>query len=122
MIGKKILSGQLNLTKISFPIKACAPKTALQNSVEYSVVFPHFMNIAANHSNPLERFKFTVVTILSAPSYIDMFLKPVNNLIIQLNPIIGETLQAELKDGTKIYCEQISHHPPISYFLIYGPN
>lgn len=27
-----------------------------------------------------------------------------------------------MKDGTKIYCEQISHHPPISYFLIYGPN
>lgn len=40
----------------------------------------------------------------------------------QLNPILGETLQAEMKDGTKIYCEQISHHPPISYFLIYGPN
>lgn len=27
-----------------------------------------------------------------------------------------------MKDGTKVYCEQISHHPPISYFLIYGPN
>ena len=42
--------------------------------------------------------------------------------VIQLNPILGETLQAQMKDGTKVYCEQISHHPPISYFLIYGPN
>ena len=28
----------------------------------------------------------------------------------------------EYSDGTKVYCEQISHHPPISYFLIVGPN
>jgi len=33
IIGRKILSGELNLTKISFPIRACANKTALQNSV-----------------------------------------------------------------------------------------
>ncbi len=56
-----------------------------------------------------------------------------------LNPILGETYyvrrtlinfeeelivfkKAEKKDGTKVYCEQISHHPPISAFLIYGPN
>eukprot|EP00919_Chromeraceae_sp_WS-2016_P025953 GHVR01061351.1.p1 GENE.GHVR01061351.1~~GHVR01061351.1.p1 ORF type:complete len:102 (+),score=1.99 GHVR01061351.1:313-618(+) len=44
-----------------------------------------------------------------------MFFKP-------LNPILGETLQARLIDGTKIFSEQISHHPPISYFLVYGPN
>lgn len=25
-------------------------------------------------------------------------------------------------DGTQIYAEQVSHHPPISYFLIVGPN
>jgi hypothetical protein len=39
-----------------------------------------------------------------------------------LNPILGETLQAKLTDGTEIYAEQISHHPPISYYLIIGPN
>lgn len=77
LIGKKILSGQLNLTKISFPIKACANKTALRNSIDYCVVFPHFMNLAASKKDPLERFKLTVTTVLSAPHYIDMFLKPV---------------------------------------------
>ena len=29
LIGKKIISGELNLTRISFPIKAMVPKTAL---------------------------------------------------------------------------------------------
>ena len=32
-IGKKILTGSLNLTKISFPIKAMIPKTALETSI-----------------------------------------------------------------------------------------
>lgn len=36
--------------------------------------------------------------------------------------MIGETLQGEYSDGTKIYCEQVSHHPPVTYFLIIGPN
>lgn len=41
---------------------------------------------------------------------------------MQLNPVIGETLQGSYPDGTQIYCEQISHHPPISYFLAVGPE
>jgi hypothetical protein len=32
LIGKKLISGDLNLTRISFPIKAMVPKTALENS------------------------------------------------------------------------------------------
>lgn len=40
----------------------------------------------------------------------------------QLNPVIGETLQGSYPDGTQIYCEQVSHHPPISYFLAVGPE
>ena len=32
IIGKKLISGDLNLTRISFPIKAMVPKTALENS------------------------------------------------------------------------------------------
>ena len=42
--------------------------------------------------------------------------------MIQLNPVIGETLEGSYADGTKIYCEQISHHPPVSYFLVIGPE
>ena len=38
------------------------------------------------------------------------------------NPILGETVQGYFKDGTKIYCEHISHHPPIASYLIEGPS
>jgi hypothetical protein len=77
LIGKKILSGELNLTKISFPARACSPRTALQNSVENCMVFPHFINRAAFTKDPLEKFRLTCVGILASTSYVDLFLKPV---------------------------------------------
>jgi hypothetical protein len=36
-IGKKILTGKLNLTKITFPIKAMVPKSVLENVVHASI-------------------------------------------------------------------------------------
>ncbi len=47
IIGRRILSGEFNLTKISFPIRACHPRTALYNSVAACTIFPYFMNQAA---------------------------------------------------------------------------
>ena len=38
------------------------------------------------------------------------------------NPILGETWQAGLADGSRICLEQISHHPPISAFQLAGPQ
>lgn len=34
------------------------------------------------------------------------------------NPILGETLQGKYPDGTKIFCEHTSHHPPITNFHV----
>lgn len=31
-------------------------------------------------------------------------------------------MEGEFPDGTKIYCEHTSHHPPITNFLIEAPN
>ena len=39
------------------------------------------------------------------------------------NPILGETWQATLpQDGTHLFVEQISHHPPVSAFQMQGPG
>lgn len=38
------------------------------------------------------------------------------------NPLLGETGQGRFKDGTKFYCEHTSHHPPITNFLLEGPD
>ena len=39
-----------------------------------------------------------------------------------LNPVLGETFQAVKSDGTAIFLEQTSHHPPTSNFYLVGPN
>ena len=46
IVGKKIISGDLNLTRISFPIKAMVPKTALENSTMSCCMNPYFMKRA----------------------------------------------------------------------------
>ncbi len=38
------------------------------------------------------------------------------------NPLLGETYQAAFPDGTQIYCEHTSHHPPIANFLLEDPD
>lgn len=38
------------------------------------------------------------------------------------NPILGETFQADLSDGSTVAMEQISHHPPVSAFQLFGPG
>lgn len=54
LIGKKMISGDLNLTRISFPIKAMVPKTALENStlgcktmIILGSTMPYFLRKAA---------------------------------------------------------------------------
>ena len=59
--------------------------------------------------------KYCLAGSISAAYHMNLFLKP-------LNPVIGETAQGKYADGSEVYCEQVSHHPPISYFLMVGPN
>jgi hypothetical protein len=53
IVGKKIISGDLNLTRISFPIKAMVPKTALENSTMSCCMNPYFMRKACEAKDPL---------------------------------------------------------------------
>ena len=80
------------------------------------------MALASQAKTVEEKFKYVLAGIISPNYYMNMFLKPVINALTQFNPIIGETLQGSYSDGTKVYCEQISHHPPITYFLVVGPQ
>ena len=38
------------------------------------------------------------------------------------NPILGETYQASLEDGTMVYIEQTEHHPPSFNYSLYRPD
>jgi hypothetical protein len=79
IVGKKIISGDLNLTRISFPIKAMVPRTALVNSTISCCMNPYFMKRAAEATDPLERMKYVITNTISAFYYISMFVKPVNS-------------------------------------------
>ncbi|CAD8105315.1 unnamed protein product [Paramecium primaurelia] len=114
-IGRQILSGNLNLTTVSFPIKAMIPKSALEKVLMSSCLFPLYINRATQEKDPIERLKLIICATLGNFYVNCSFLKP-------LNPILGETISGFYQDGTIAYAEQISHHPPVSYFLTIGPK
>ena len=94
-IGKKIISGDFNLTTISFPIKCMLPLTILQTIAKSYFQFPIYVNLASIQNDPLERFKLVVVATLSSFHKSSHFIKP-------MNPILGETYDMLFSDGSKV--------------------
>jgi len=39
-----------------------------------------------------------------------------------MNPVLGETFEMLWEDGSRVYLEQTSHHPPTSHYIMYGPE
>lgn len=113
-VGKKLLSGDFNLTTISFPIKVMIPITMVQACAYALFQFPYYMHLA-QEKDVVERLKYTIVATLSPFFCSSFFLKP-------LNPVLGETFEGYFEDGSKFYVEQSSHHPPISHYEVYGPG
>jgi hypothetical protein len=113
-VGKKIISGDFNLTTISFPIKVMVPYTMLQMIARSLFQLPYYMHLAKGQ-DVVERLKLTITATISPFSSSSFFLKP-------MNPVLGETYEAIFSDGSKAYLEQTSHHPPVSSYEIYGPN
>jgi hypothetical protein len=95
VIGRKILSGDFNLTQVSFPIKAMVPKSMLQTILYSTTLFPYYINRAASLDDKVERFRLLITAALGNFPVANSFLKP-------LNPILGETLEASYLDGTKL--------------------
>ena len=112
-LGKKLLSGNFNLTQISFPIRCMQASTALQNTLSTFQMVPFYITRAVAVADPLERFKLVIVSTLSSFIHTSTFEKP-------LNPVLGETQHGFLEDGTEMFSEQTSHHPPVSHFYIDG--
>ncbi len=77
IIGKKIISGDFNLTTIPFPIRVMIPKTILQNVALSIFQFPIYFNIAGLQKDKLERMKFIIVASLSCFHQSSNFWKPV---------------------------------------------
>ena len=109
-MGKKILSGKFNLTTISFPIKCMCAKSMLETQGSCAGVGPFYLTAAAMTKDPLERLKLVMTYSIAYIYPTHIFEKP-------LNPILGETFQGELIDGTKVYMEQTQHRPPVTSLI-----
>ncbi len=114
-IGRKILSGNFNLTQVTMPIKVMIPISILQNICYGHFNFPLYLNLASLTNDKIEKMKFTITATLSCWYRSTVILKP-------LNPILGETYEMIWEDGSHEYIEQTSHHPPCSNFILFGPN
>lgn len=113
-VGKKIISGDFNLTTISFPIKVMIPHTMLQSCGRSLFQIPYYMNMT-HGQDIVERLRLTITATISSFAYSGYFLKP-------MNPVIGETYESIYSDGSKYFSEQTSHHPPVTSYELIGPN
>jgi len=115
-VGSKLKEGKvLDLLKISRPAIISFPRTYLEclaNDLKYT----KFLDMAAQIQDPTQRMKHIIAFFISG--FHCNIVEMGNNG--PLNPILGETYYATKRDGTKLFCEQISHHPPVSAYLMTG--
>jgi len=117
--GKKVAKGQIHdLMCIPGPSCCHAPYSYLQALITDMSYAPRFLTPAAKSSDYIERLKL-IATMYLAGQHIQPVINQARGL---LNPILGETVQRYLPDGTEAYAEQTSHHPPISNFHFIGPE
>lgn len=92
-----------------------APKSILQTIAGIAAPMAPYLSAAALSQDPVERMKLVMTATVAC-------LVPNHTWGKPLNPILGETHQATLADGSHVFVEQISHHPPISFILVDGPD
>lgn len=113
-LGKSITQG-VSLTKIAIPVRIAEPRSYLELVTDGWCYAPIFLKQAAVEADPVERMKLVITFAIAGLSNTCTPKKP-------FNPILGETYQATFEDGTEIFCEQTSHHPPISNWELVGPG
>jgi hypothetical protein len=121
-VSKKIAANAVR-GKLADMVSVPAPAyihhyTSHHNLQQNDVTQCRFLSDAYKQSDPIERLKYIVAFYISG-QYIS---SSVTKAKVPLNPILGETLQREMATGEKLYCEQISHHPPITAWLLEGPD
>ncbi|KDD73543.1 hypothetical protein H632_c2068p0, partial [Helicosporidium sp. ATCC 50920] len=98
-IGKNLLKGQLDLLKVSLPVKIFEPRSYLEKLAD-PWVYPEFLDRAAQSSDPVVRLKWVSTYFLAG------FHRAFLSWRKPFNPILGETWAAALPDGSHIFLEQ----------------
>ena len=110
-IGKNLLTGR-SIMNISMPIDIFDTTSFLERIAYSFTHIPIFLEKAAKTTDIIQQMNYICAAFISTLHMSIDQIKP-------FNPILGETFQAWIK-GSPLYLEQISHHPPISAFQLYG--
>lgn len=110
-MGRNLLSGQ-SIMSVSLPVSLSCPESYLERCASSLAYAPVFLEKAAQMNDPVEQIKLAITCLVTRLHLVLQQEKP-------FNPILGETYQAFI-DGNPIYVEQISHHPPVSAFEMFG--
>jgi len=115
--GQNLISGgeERSIVNVSLPVYLFESRSYLERIIDNWCLVPHYMNKAAEATDPLDRFKNVVSMLVAGLHNTCTQMKP-------FNPILGETFEATFDDGSQIFLEQSSHHPPVSNFEIIGAN
>jgi hypothetical protein len=108
--------GNLNLLSVSMPVRMFEPRSYLQKLADVWV-YPAFLARAADPTTPPAlRLQLVATWFVAGLQHVyQSWRKP-------FNPVLGETWAAALGDGTRIWMEQVAHHPPVSAFEMHGPG
>ncbi|KAG1669308.1 hypothetical protein FOA52_014869 [Chlamydomonas sp. UWO 241] len=113
-VGSNMFREGINLTKISLPVCLFEARSFLERmSTNWDYI--NYLVQAADAKDPVVRMKYVVAFAVAGLSRQVSFHKP-------FNPILGETFQATYPNGVEVYCEQISHHPPVSSWQVVDPK
>lgn len=104
-----------SVVSVSLPVRIFEKRSAIERICDLWSTGPIYLVKAGQAATPLEKLK-QVITFVVSGSHLSVDMRK------PFNPIIGETFEGFWPDGTKIYCEHISHHPPISTYLIEHPQ
>jgi hypothetical protein len=111
-LGRKLLSGSFSdIMQVSRPASISCPLTYLQ-AIARDFSYLPLLYRAAEASDPVVRLELVLAFIVGGLHITPMLCK--NKA--PLNPILGETFTATMADGSFIYLEQTSHHPPITHW------
>lgn len=108
--GKQLMEGK-NVVGISLPVRIFEPRSTIERICDWWAFAPIYLKKAGKINDNLERFKLVMTFAVSGLYNGCKQMKP-------FNPILGETFQGSWPDGSQIYVEHSSHHPPISHFLM----
>ncbi|KAL6750754.1 hypothetical protein V8C86DRAFT_2799239 [Haematococcus lacustris] len=113
-VGSNMFRDGINLTKISLPVCLFEARSFLER-ITSNWEYLDLLVAAAHATDPADRMKYVVAFALSGLCRQVSFHKP-------FNPILGETYQSRFANGVEVFCEQISHHPPISSWQVLEPS